>query len=925
MKSNKFLKLGILFLSLGALVGCGDDPGTDDPSKEEHVCVADTADGWQTNGTKHWYKCTDPSCKKHVNEASHTLGAAEVKTAATCVDAGEKQSVCSICNYVKKETIPATGHTWGETTWTAVADCTNGGTGSHTCSTCQTTEEVTQAALGHDYKSYEGDTTHVPATATCLAAGKHFDKCDRCDDIREVADAQLEHNFQLIGDVQERPEGSDKAVVRVYTCSNGCGQTSFGFKANEVTQRSLSKLVINDQGGARFWGRPIGNDVVLSDDGSPDENAHEAIFNRETLGDFFEYEFDLTAAQVAAMGDTQRLYCEATSAAGSYMDQNNMDFWACKPGDTDWTRGMYIEDTDTHKAGDEIDTYRYILYVDDRPVDFDPTISVPAQNERNKVNYVLPYDFHLHEGVNKIRLVMAGGYRSVFYNFTFRPYEAPVEHVHNFVAGDKIGSSALRELVCECEEKGGYELQAADLTSGQKNPDTTKSNSRLGKEDIDTDVWNISGIPAGKYDVYLEAAHNTGNNACWNAAQTIIEGGQVSENGGVEGSKLYRFVINVDEEEAINVGHETEKYSDFGLSTKRAWTTKPVANLEIGSGASTLTLKNNKNGYSMYIFGLRLVKVGDVVEEHVHAFGADVDVPAGDGTVAYKKAVCSCGLTKITIDAGSDLNEKLTRFGKLSKPYDGTQIAKYVFESDVAFDGKLYAYGGVDGSGTDKNWEKSFYSGKDKTRTEAGKTNTEFTFNTEALTVSTASYGATGIKTMINKDDLKTDGDGQNIGLIEIGDVSVIKGTNTLQFAACDSYGIVYADLVFIGMPSVAYKLYKSSTKCNTYVHSSGAIAQSGDTYFAVGEDFTLIFWTWTYGPGTEEINVKIDASAISIDGNTLTVAANTTPLAQLDITENRNEWQHCGNNRALTFELEEISNIPEEFTHVDSWFTVAE
>ena len=208
----------------------------------------------------------------------------------------------------------------------------------------------------------------------------------------------------------------------MYSCDKGCGDTSFGFQANEVTARSEGKLVIGEDGGARFWGRPIGNDVALSEDGSPDENNHDAVFNEQQLGDFFEYEFELTADQVATMGDTQRLYC--TAKAAQWMSNNNMDFWACKPGDTDWTRGLYIETTETHTKEEEIDDYRYILYVDDDPADFDSRIKVPAKSDSVKAEYVLPYEFHLHAGVNKIRLVMAGGYRSTFYSFTFRPAEA---------------------------------------------------------------------------------------------------------------------------------------------------------------------------------------------------------------------------------------------------------------------------------------------------------------------------------------------------------------------------------------------------------------------------------------------------------------------------------------------------------------------
>ena len=202
----------------------------------------------------------------------------------------------------------------------------------------------------------------------------------------------------------------------MYTCSRGCGTSYFGFKASEVTEESKSHLVIGDDGGARFWGRPIGNDVVLNDQGDPDENSHDAVFNDQQTGDFFEYLFELDESQAG----NYYCYCDATPS--QWMRNNNMDFFACKPGDTDWTRGMYIDDiaeTPEDEKGTEIDDYRYILYVDGQPKAFDDSITNPVRSD-NRGEYVIPFLFQLHKGPNRISLRMAGGYRSTFYNFTFR-------------------------------------------------------------------------------------------------------------------------------------------------------------------------------------------------------------------------------------------------------------------------------------------------------------------------------------------------------------------------------------------------------------------------------------------------------------------------------------------------------------------------
>ena len=71
-----------------------------------------------------------------------------------------------------------------------------------------------------------------------------------------------------------------------------------------------------------------------------------------------------------------------------------------------------------------IQDYRYILYVDGEPVQFDPNMKVLVSGRAGsepRQEYIMPYLFNLHEGENSISLRMAGGYRSMFYNFIFRP------------------------------------------------------------------------------------------------------------------------------------------------------------------------------------------------------------------------------------------------------------------------------------------------------------------------------------------------------------------------------------------------------------------------------------------------------------------------------------------------------------------------
>ena len=358
---------------------------------------------------------------KTSSKHTHKFGEPTVIKAATCTEAGTQKVKCTECGEEVEQPIRAKGHTWGELEDIPeeMPTCTEAGNKKHKCTVCQVEEKVPVDALGHVYaQDEEGNDIVVWSTeATCEHAGAGEKECTRCHEKEQVTAEQLQHNFQLTAEPTDPEPG--KATVRTYHCDKGCDKTRMGFRASEVTAESKEHLVIDEEtGGARFWGRPIGNDVELNESGDPSESSHEAVFNDQQQGDFFEYLFDLDETQAAALANCY-LICEATPA--QWMRENNMDFFACKPGDTDWTRGMYIDDiaeTPEDEKGSDISDYRYILYVDGQPKAFDDSITNPVTSS-SKGNYKLPYLFHLHKGENRISLRMAGGYRSTFFNFTF--------------------------------------------------------------------------------------------------------------------------------------------------------------------------------------------------------------------------------------------------------------------------------------------------------------------------------------------------------------------------------------------------------------------------------------------------------------------------------------------------------------------------
>ena len=659
-KQIKFLGVLAIALTLGLAAcngGGGDDKsqsggGKDSTSKHVHEAAADAP--WQSDDSKHWKDCSANDGGK-VDNKSHTFGDPYDIVPATCEAAGSQKVKCSVCQKEVTQAINALGHDWvDDETGGTPATCTTDGSKNQTCSRCDATQAgVVIPALGHDWSAWADVEGKAP---TCTAKGEQKRTCSRCNEVETQEVSALGHNMQLIGEDTEPATG--KAKVRVYTCANGCGQTYLGFKASEASeeaQKHLSFTQPNAQGevGASFWGRPIGNALALKADGSSqNEQVDEVVYCSTETGDFFEYIFDLTQDQIDESGlDNCRLYLDAKPA--DYM--NGGDFFAYGGGNTDdWTPGFYIDgaadhiekdgegnpvmvkdhaksvrdpETGAEAAGVELETevpmgkritdYRYILYVDDQVKAFEPNVSNPTHGNNTNMTreeFVLPFVFNLHAGENKIRLGMAGGYRSTFYNFTFRPVEedsGEPEHTHAWTAGEKAADSALRALTCTCDGVG-YELQAADLTEGQKAPVSSDKNTRLGKNSLFDDVWNITGIAAGTYDLYLNAQNSSGNdNAYWNAGTAQANGDSASNNGN---STDFRYKVKVDSGEFVNIGSaddaNLDQFSDFGLSNAggAVWTNKPVAQLTIAAGAASLTIHNMDNGYSIWIYGARLIR-----------------------------------------------------------------------------------------------------------------------------------------------------------------------------------------------------------------------------------------------------------------------------------------------------------------------------
>ena len=65
---------------------------------------------WSADKNGHWHACTHDKCAEADAAGPHTWNGGSILKPVTCTAAGEVEYICTICGYVSRETIPATGH-----------------------------------------------------------------------------------------------------------------------------------------------------------------------------------------------------------------------------------------------------------------------------------------------------------------------------------------------------------------------------------------------------------------------------------------------------------------------------------------------------------------------------------------------------------------------------------------------------------------------------------------------------------------------------------------------------------------------------------------------------------------------------------------------------------------------------------------------
>jgi len=190
-----------------------------------------------------------------------------------------------------------------------------------------------------------------------------------------------------------------------------------------------------------------------------------------------------------------------------------------------------------------------------------------------------------------------------------------VSHAHTYSRPEaKVGTSDLYKLNCisSCSTVA-YELDAVDC-DGANNPNISVSNSRLGPSyGGASDTWDITGIEAGEYEVQLEAAVKS--DSYWNAWYAINEKHETASNNGnvTKDTMRYTFQAGTDAKAEPTAEIGTKKYTETGLKQNAKGLSDVLCKIMIKPGGTTFKVISENVGYAMWVFGVRLTKVGSYV------------------------------------------------------------------------------------------------------------------------------------------------------------------------------------------------------------------------------------------------------------------------------------------------------------------------
>ncbi len=170
----------------------------------------------------------------------------------------------------------------------------------------------------------------------------------------------------------------------------------------------------------------------------------------------------------------------------------------------------------------------------------------------------------------------------------------PPAHTHSIVTAETQNTgNDLYNISCSCGEISGGELKfdsSKTVTSGKWDGGKLKGNLS----------FNIAGIAAGTYDVYMKAGYSSGN------------GGKTFINTDSSATQASRYVFQIDEASSVAISNSST-YEGLGFpmgnNGERGFSNAALCSISIPESAAAFKiLFNSPDGYSVYMAGLRLVK-----------------------------------------------------------------------------------------------------------------------------------------------------------------------------------------------------------------------------------------------------------------------------------------------------------------------------
>lgn len=268
---------------------------------------------------------------------------------------------------------------------------------------------VVSELAGHTYERKDNPLAVEP---TCENSGLYYYECKLCNCTEYKEVPAYCHSF-VSDDGPVAPNGY--ATLRDSICQK-CNRHIIQWSANKVTDncKSNKRLASNgeyepnyveeDDGGIKFWGRPIHNAVDLpsSDSTGTGSNTYNPIYDANIEGSFFEYKITL-----------ENDIANATLVANFIVAEHTQKLFTA--ADYSFMSGLI----------DSVDNYyktRYVISLDGNELEQDLSKDVNVADikkgsETRWFTFPLKDNLNLTSGTHTLRISMGSGYISTFYDF----------------------------------------------------------------------------------------------------------------------------------------------------------------------------------------------------------------------------------------------------------------------------------------------------------------------------------------------------------------------------------------------------------------------------------------------------------------------------------------------------------------------------